>query len=94
MVLASTVAALFESARHYITVFTTFSNDLDFIASDFLNALRRHHLPKEKCAPIAHHAHVIIPSLGNSNVTFSDLIYTCVREETTKALLKQAALRL
>uniref|UniRef100_A0A0A9XYD9 Forkhead box protein I1-ema n=1 Tax=Lygus hesperus TaxID=30085 RepID=A0A0A9XYD9_LYGHE len=94
ILLASTVVSLFECARHYISVFTTYSNDLDYITADFLRALSRYYLPREKCAPIAYHKNVVIQNLRHSNLTFCDLVFTCTREEETKALLKQAALRL
>lgn len=92
--LAATVAGMFQLSRHYVPVFTTHSNDLDFIARDFLKALSRQHLPRTKAAPIAFHRGVSIRPAEPSMATFADLVYTCVGDEECKALLRQAAMRL
>ncbi|KPA74735.1 hypothetical protein ABB37_09038 [Leptomonas pyrrhocoris] len=94
MALTATTTALFEVAKHYVHVFTTFSSDMDFLFTDLLRVLSQHFLPKVTRPPIPYHAGVRIGGSTQSEVTFADLAYLCVGNAESKSLLKQAALRM
>ncbi|KAG5511299.1 hypothetical protein GH5_07547 [Leishmania sp. Ghana 2012 LV757] len=92
--LAAATSALFEVAHHHMHVFTTFSSDTDFLFTDFLKVLSQHFLPTVTRPPIAHHVGVRIGGTVRSEMTFADLVYTCVGSVESKSLLKQAAWRM
>ncbi|KAG5485772.1 hypothetical protein LSCM1_07184 [Leishmania martiniquensis] len=92
--LAAATAALVEVAHHHMHVFTTFSSDTDFLFTDFLKVLSQHFLPTVTRPPIAHRVGVRIAGTVRSEMTFADLVYTCVGNVESKSLLKQAALRM
>ncbi|KAG5486449.1 hypothetical protein LSCM4_07380 [Leishmania orientalis] len=92
--LAAATSALFEVAHHHMHVFTTFSSDTDFLFTDFLKVLSQHFLPTVTRPPIAHRVGVRIGGTVRSEMTFADLVYTCVGSVESKSLLKQAAWRM
>lgn len=94
LAVAAVVSAMFQVSQHYVSVFTTYSSDLDFIAADLLRLLSHHRLPDARTAPIAYKEDVVIKEPGMSQMSLSDLVFTSVGDSESKALLRQAALRL
>lgn len=91
---AAITATLFETARHHLHVFTTYSSAMDLLAADFLRTLSEHLLPAVKAPPIAYRPGVEIKGSGLSEMTYADLAYMAVGSEESRSLLKQAALRI
>ncbi|KAK7201864.1 hypothetical protein NESM_000253800 [Novymonas esmeraldas] len=92
--LAAATAALLQVSQHHVHVFTAFSGDMDVLFTDLLRLLRQHLLPTVARPPIAHRAGVRISGTTQSEMSFADLVYTCVGSTVSKSLLRQAALRM
>lgn len=106
--LSSITSCLFRHSAAYIDVFTTHSNDLDYIAADLLKALQHVHLPSRRMQAVQKKFKTEGNETGGdedededeeedaakqSDATMCDLSYACVGNTDAQLLLRQAAER-
>lgn len=86
---ASVIASMFTISSHYVSVFTRFASELDFVAFDVIKLIQKEKLPSL-------YSHVVKrkeDSYKNLSAnSYADLAYVAVKLDEGKNLLKQAVL--